>query len=70
MTRWQWLIKGVDAEGRPLEVHHHGWRSIAGLPGHLGVLHRSSRWRHFSLGANGDGLQTRPNTAGDGHLHA
>ena len=24
MTRSQWLIRGVDANGRPTEVHHHG----------------------------------------------
>ena len=24
MTRSQWLIKGVDSDGNPTEVHHHG----------------------------------------------
>jgi ketosteroid isomerase-like protein len=24
MTRSQWLIKGVDKDGNPTEVHHHG----------------------------------------------
>jgi ketosteroid isomerase-like protein len=24
MTRSQWLISGKDAEGSPVEVHHHG----------------------------------------------
>jgi ketosteroid isomerase-like protein len=32
MTRSQWLIKGVDGEGRPTEVHHHGMEVHRRLP--------------------------------------
>jgi ketosteroid isomerase-like protein len=24
MTRSQWLIRGTDADGKPIDVHHHG----------------------------------------------
>lgn len=27
MTRSQWLIKGRDKDGAPVEVRHDGWRS-------------------------------------------
>jgi len=36
MTRSQWLIRGGDADGRPVEVHHHGMevhRSCRTAPG-------------------------------------
>jgi ketosteroid isomerase-like protein len=32
MTRSQWLIRGVDGEGRPVEVHHHGMEVHRRLP--------------------------------------
>jgi ketosteroid isomerase-like protein len=32
MTRSQWLIRGVDANGRPVEVHHHGMEVHRRLP--------------------------------------
>lgn len=32
MTRSQWPIKGVDAEGKPVEVHHHGMEVHRRLP--------------------------------------
>ena len=49
MTRSQWLIRGVDAEGRPAEVHHHGME----VRRHLGVLHRSPLRRRRELGGRG-----------------
>ncbi len=32
MTRSQWLIKGRDAHGNPIEVHHHGMEVHRKLP--------------------------------------
>lgn len=32
MTRSQWLIKGKDAQGKPIEVHHHGMEVHRKLP--------------------------------------
>ena len=32
MTRSQWLIRGEDSEGRPIEVHHHGMEVHRKLP--------------------------------------
>jgi ketosteroid isomerase-like protein len=32
MTRSQWLIKGVDKDGQPIEVHHHGMEVHRRLP--------------------------------------
>jgi ketosteroid isomerase-like protein len=32
MTRSQWLIKGIDEDGRPTEVHHHGMEVHRRLP--------------------------------------
>src|SRR4030095_1768248 len=32
MTRSQWLIKGVDKDGQPTEVHHHGMEVHRRLP--------------------------------------
>ncbi|RWN67970.1 MAG: DUF4440 domain-containing protein [Mesorhizobium sp.] len=32
MTRSQWLIKGVDQNGKPIEVHHHGMEVHRKLP--------------------------------------
>src|SRR3546814_10051297 len=32
MTRSQWLIRGVDKDGRPTEVHHHGMEVHRKLP--------------------------------------
>jgi len=32
MTRSQWLIRGEDADGRPVEVHHHGMEVHRKLP--------------------------------------
>jgi ketosteroid isomerase-like protein len=32
MTRSQWLIKGVDRDGTPTEVHHHGMEVHRRLP--------------------------------------
>jgi ketosteroid isomerase-like protein len=32
MTRSQWLIKGRDADGKPIEVHHHGMEVHRKLP--------------------------------------
>ena len=32
MTRSQWLIKGVDADGQPVEVQHHGMEVHRRLP--------------------------------------
>jgi ketosteroid isomerase-like protein len=37
MTRSQWLITGVDQNGEPIEVHHHG---IEVHRRNMGVLHR------------------------------
>jgi ketosteroid isomerase-like protein len=32
MTRSQWLIKGTDTDGKPVEVHHHGMEVHRRLP--------------------------------------
>jgi ketosteroid isomerase-like protein len=32
MTRSQWLITGIDQDGRPVEVHHHGMEVHRRLP--------------------------------------
>ena len=32
MTRSQWLITGVDQNGEPIEVHHHGMEVHRRLP--------------------------------------
>lgn len=32
MTRSQWLIRGIDAQGRPVEVHHYGMEVHRRLP--------------------------------------
>ena len=32
MTRSQWLIKGIDKDGKPTEVHHHGMEVHRRLP--------------------------------------
>jgi ketosteroid isomerase-like protein len=32
MTRSQWLIRGRDGEGKPIEVHHHGMEVHRRLP--------------------------------------
>jgi ketosteroid isomerase-like protein len=32
MTRSQWLIKGIDENGRPTEVHHHGMEVHRRMP--------------------------------------
>jgi ketosteroid isomerase-like protein len=32
MTRSQWLIRGVDKDGQPTEVHHHGIEVHRRLP--------------------------------------
>jgi len=32
MTRSQWLIKGKDPQGNPIEVHHHGMEVHRKLP--------------------------------------
>jgi hypothetical protein len=57
MTRSQWFIKGVDAGGKPVEVHHRGMEVHCRCRRHLGVLHRSSLRRRRDLGGRG--------TAGD-----
>jgi ketosteroid isomerase-like protein len=42
MTRSQWLIRGGDQDGNPIEVHHHWMGAPQVGRRHLGVLHRSS----------------------------
>ena len=32
MTRSQWLIKGIDENGKPTEVHHHGMEGHRRMP--------------------------------------
>ena len=55
MTRSQWLIKGVDQDGEPIEVHHHGMEVHQKLP--------DGTWAFFidhPFGADPDWAVTAP----------
>jgi ketosteroid isomerase-like protein len=58
MTRSQWLIKGADKGGKPIEVHHHGMEVHAGCPTEPGCSSWTTRSAPTPIGRS-RGLRTR-----------
>ena len=44
MTRSQWLIRGVDKNGKPTEVHHHGMEVHRRLPDRPTLIMVAAGW--------------------------